>query len=268
MHRFPYAVNTSILFTELDVLQRPAAAKAAGFDAIEFWWPFRDAVPTDGEVDKFVRAVADAGVSLVGLNFFAGDMPAGDRGVLSHPHRSGEFADNVDVAVGIGSRLGCTAFNALYGNRLDGATPAEQDNTAVRNLTLAAQAASRIDGTVLVEPVSGTPSYPLKTADDAVAVIERVRSEGGVQNLRLLYDLFHLITNGDDAATAIVKHGGEIGHVQIADSPGRNEPGTGEIDFPYYFGKLAQAGYDGYVALEYKATTNNTPDSFSWMERN
>ncbi|SFT81166.1 hydroxypyruvate isomerase [Actinopolyspora lacussalsi subsp. righensis] len=264
MHRFPYAVNTSILFTELDVLSRPAAAKAAGFDAIEFWWPFSEAVPGDGEVDKFVRAVEDAGVSLVGLNFFAGNMPAGDRGVLSHPARSAEFRDNVDVAVGIGARLGCTAFNALYGNRIEGVQPAEQDAAAVENLTVAAKGAARVDGTVLIEPVSGTPSYPLKKADDAVAVIDRVRESGGVDNLRLLFDLYHLIANGDDPAAAIDNHAARIGHVQIADAPGRNEPGTGQVDFDHYFAKLQRTGYRGHVALEYKPS-GTSADSFGWI---
>ena len=106
-HSLRYEVNCSILFTELPLLQRPAAAKAAGFDAVEFWWPFAVAVPSDAEVDQFVSAVQDAGVALVGLNFFAGDMPGGDRGLVSWPARSGEFRDNIDITVGIGDRLGC-----------------------------------------------------------------------------------------------------------------------------------------------------------------
>ena len=114
-----YAVNCSILFTEIPLLERPAAAKQAGFDAVEFWWPWPVAVPGDAEVDRFVGAVDDAGVQLIGLNFAAGDMPSGDRGLVSWPARSGEFRDNVDVTIGIGERLGCRAFNALYGNRVD-----------------------------------------------------------------------------------------------------------------------------------------------------
>ena len=104
-HQLRYEVNCSILFTELPLLERPAAVKAAGFDAVEFWWPFAEAVPSDRDVDAFVRAVEDAGVQLVGLNFFAGDMPAGDRGLVSWPARSAEFRDNIDVTVGIGERL-------------------------------------------------------------------------------------------------------------------------------------------------------------------
>src|SRR3712207_9542614 len=101
-------------------------------------------VPSDSDVDAFVRAVRDAGVRLVGLNFCAGDMPGGDRGLVSWPARSPEFRDNVDVTVGIGEQLGCRAFNALYGNRVDDARPEEQDALAVENLALAGRAASRI----------------------------------------------------------------------------------------------------------------------------
>ena len=138
-----YAVNTSILFTELPVLERPAAARQAGFGAIEFWWPFDEAVPADSAVDAFVAAIRDAGVQLIGLNFAAGDMPGGDRGLVSWPARSDEFRDNVDITVGIGEQLGCRAFNALYGNRVDDSQPGQQDDLAVENLTLAAQAAGR-----------------------------------------------------------------------------------------------------------------------------
>jgi hydroxypyruvate isomerase len=260
-----YDVNLSILFTELDLLDRPAAAKAAGFDKVEFWWPFPVAVPTDGEVDRFVRAISDAGVSLVGLNFFAGDMPAGDRGVLSNPNRAGEFADNVDVVIGIGERLGCRAFNALYGNRIDGIDAAAQDAVATESLVGAAKVAARIDGTVLIEPVSGMPTYPLKTAADALAVIDRVHA-AGVDNLRLLYDLYHLTVNGDDPDAVIDQHARTIGHVQIADAPGRNEPGTGEIDFEHYFDKLDAAGYTGHIGLEYKPS-GASADSFDWIKR-
>ncbi|MDA3625101.1 TIM barrel protein [Saccharopolyspora sp. WRP15-2] len=261
-----YEVNLSILFTELDVLDRPAAAKAAGFDAVEFWWPFAEAVPADRDVDRFVQAIEDAGVSLVGLNFFAGDMPAGDRGVLSNPDRAGEFADNVDVVVGIGERLGCRAFNALYGNRIDGVDPAAQDQVATESLVRASKGVARIDGTVLVEPVSGMPAYPLKTADDAIAVIDRVRAAGGEDNLRLLFDIYHLVANGDDWNAALDKHAAAIGHVQIADAPGRNEPGTGGIDFDNFFNRLDAAGYGGYIGLEYKPS-GASADSFSWIKR-
>ncbi|HEY5878025.1 MAG TPA: TIM barrel protein [Nakamurella sp.] len=259
-----YAVNLSLLFTELPLLARPAAAKEAGFDAVEFWWPFATAVPADADVDAFVGAIDDAGVQLIGLNFFAGDRPGGDRGLVSWPARSGEFRDNIEVTVGIGERLRCKAFNALYGNRTDQSTPVAQDDVAAENLAAAAQAAARIDGVVLVEPVSGAPRYPLLTAADVVRVIDRVEAASGATNVRFLCDLYHLDVNGDDVAKAIEDNFDRIGHVQIADSPGRGEPGTGALDIDAHLAALAARGYRGYVALEYKPTVG-TRDSLAWL---
>jgi hydroxypyruvate isomerase len=265
-HSPAYEVNCSILFTELPLLERPAAAREAGFDAVEFWWPFAVAVPAEGEVEAFVRAVGDAGVRLVGLNFFAGDMPGGDRGLVSWPARSGEFRDNVEVTVGIGERLGCRAFNALYGNRVEGADPAAQDDLAVENLAFAGRAAARIGGTALVEPVSGAPRYPLRTAADAVGVIDRVAGETGVGNLGLLCDLYHLAVNGDDLDRVITTYGDRVAHVQIADAPGRHEPGTGTLDLDRHLGALTAAGYRGWVGLEY-VPSRTSADSFAWLPR-
>src|SRR5919106_311666 len=202
-HTLPFAVNCSLLFTELPLLERPAAAKAAGFDAVEFWWPHTVAAPEDKDIDPFIPAVRDAGVRLTGLNFAAGDMPGGDRGLVSWPARGTEFRDNVEVTVGIGEQLGCRGFNALYGNRVDDATPEAQDDLAVEHLALAASAAERVGGVVLVEAVSGAPRYPLKTAADAVGVIDRVQQEAGAANLRFLCVLYHLAVNGDDLEAAI-----------------------------------------------------------------
>jgi hydroxypyruvate isomerase len=257
-----YAVNCSILFTELPLLERPAAAKKAGFDAVEFWWPWPVAVPGDAEIDRFVATVADAGVQLIGLNFVAGDMPAGDRGLVSWPARSAEFRDNVDVTIGIGERLGCRAFNALYGNRVeDGAAATEQDELATENLAIAARAAKRIGGTVLVEPVSGAPRYPLRTAADVLAVVDRV----GEDNVRLLFDVYHLAVNGDDVEAAIAAAAGRIGHVQIADAPGRHQPGTGELPIDRWVEKIFATGYDGWVACEYNPE-GPSAESFGWLE--
>jgi hydroxypyruvate isomerase len=259
-----YDVNCSILLTELPLWERAIAARGAGFHAVEFWWPFDAAVPTDTEVDGFVRRIEEAGVRLVGLNFFAGDMPGGDRGLVSWPQRAAEFRDNVDVTVGIGERLGCRAFNALYGNRVDGVAAQEQDELAVEQLALAARAAQRIDGIVLVEPVSGADRYPVRTAADAVGVIERVERETGATNLRLLADLYHLSVNGDDVDKAIATHTARIGHVQIADAPGRNEPGTGTLPLDGWLADLEAAGYDGWIGLEYKPTGHSVA-SFDWL---
>ncbi len=259
-HQLRHTVNCSLLFTELPLLERPAAARQAGFGAVEFWWPFVEAVPPDRQVDAFVAAIEDAGVQLTGLNFFAGDMPGGDRGLVSWPKRAGEFRDNVDVVVGIGSRLGTLGFNALYGNRLDDVAAEEQDELAVENLALAARAAARIGATVLLEPVSGAERYPLKTAADALAVIDRT----GVPGLGLLADLYHLAVNGDDVERVIAEHTSRIAHVQIADAPGRGEPGSGTLPLDQQLTALEANGYMGLVGLEYKPSTT-TDECFGWL---
>jgi hydroxypyruvate isomerase len=265
-HGLPYLANCSMLFTEQPLLERPRAAKDAGFDAIEFWWPWpEDPVPGDAEIAAFVAAVRDSGVALVGLNFFAGDLAGPDCGVLSIPDRAAQFRDNVDVTVGIGEQLGVSAFNALYGNRVDGVAPEEQDELGREQLGLAAAAAARIGATVLVEPVSGPKPYPLRTAADAVAVVEAVRADGA-ESIGFLCDLFHLANNGDDVAAAIAAYAGITAHVQIADCPGRGEPGSGDLDLDGLLGELAARGYAGWVGLEYKPTAD-TEASLAWLPR-
>ena len=259
-----YTVNCSILLTELPLLERPAAAKAAGFDAVEFWWPFESSVPSDAETTAFERAITDAGVQLSGLNFNAGNMPGGDRGLVSWVGREGEFKDNIDVVAGIGERLGCTAFNALYGNRQEEFSPEEQDELAARNLAAAAEGVSRIGGTVLLEPVSGAPRYPLLKAQDALDVIARVKAGSGAQNIKLLADFYHLAVNGDDVAAVIEKHAKDFGHIQIADNPGRGAPGTGELPLGEWIARSRELGYDGYIGLEYKEPQET---AFSWAIR-
>jgi hydroxypyruvate isomerase len=259
-----YAVNCSILLTGLPLCERPAAALTSGFDGVEFWWPFDSAVPADAEVDAFARSIQDTGVQLAGLNFAAGDMPGGDRGLVSWPARSAEFRDNLDVVAGLGERLGCRAFNALYGNRIEGESEQAQDDLAVQNLALAAEAVGRIGGTVLIEPVSGASRYPIRTAAQATAVIDRVAREKGASNVRLLADLYHLAVNGDDVPAVIAGDAALIGHVQIADAPGRGEPGTGELPLDGWLSGLERAGYSGWVGLEYKS---GAADPFAWLPR-
>jgi hydroxypyruvate isomerase len=262
-HPLQYAANCSLLFTEVELLERPAAAHAAGFDAIEFWWPWPDQpVPSDAEIDRFVAAVRDAGVQLIGLNFFGGDVAGADCGVLSIPARSAEFRDNIAVTMGIGEALGVPAFNALYGNRVADMAPQQQDDLATENLLLAAQAAAAIGGTVLLEPISGPKPYPLRTADDVAAVLDRVTAS----NIGFLCDLFHLANNGDDIDAALAAYADRIAHVQIADHPGRGEPGTGTLDLPRYLSTIEANGYSGYVGLEYIPTTT-TIDSLRWLRQ-
>ena len=205
-HGLDYLANCSMLFTELPAARASGGCRSAGFDAIEFWWPWPEQpVPADAEVDAFVRAIRDAGVRLIGLNFFAGDLAGPDAGVLSIPARSRAVPRQPRRRGRIGEQLDVTAFNALYGNRIDGVDAEEQDELARDNLGLAADAAARIGATVLVEPVSGPKPYPLRTADDAVAVVDAVRAAGH-ENVGFLCDLFHLANNGDDVDAAIARH--------------------------------------------------------------
>jgi hydroxypyruvate isomerase len=265
-HGLRYLANCSMLFTEHPLLERPQAAKEAGFDAVEFWWPWPEQPdPGDAEVAAFVSAVRDADVQLVGLNFFAGDLAGPDCGVLSIPDRAAQFRDNLDVAVAIGDQLGVSAFNALYGNRVEGVTTEEQDLLGREMLGRAADAAHAIGATVLVESVSGPKPYPLRTAADAAAVVLAVR-EAGHANVGFLCDLFHLANNGDDVAAAIAAYTDITAHVQIADCPGRGEPGSGELDLDNLLGDLAARGYDGWVGLEYKPTTT-TEAGLDWLPR-
>lgn len=255
------AVNCSTLLTDLPVLERAAAARDAGFTAIEFWWPFPTAAPSDREVDDFVASVQDAGMRLVGLNFFAGDMPGGERGIVSWLGRESELRDSVAIAAAIGERLGCTAFNALHGLRYRDQDPQAQDELAISNLVAAAEGVARIGGTVLVEPVSGAEGYPLKTAADALDVVGEVRA-AGAENVSLLADFYHMAVNGDDVAAVIEEHASEFGHIQIADAPGRGAPGTGDLPLLEWIARSRALGYSGEVALEYK---QDRATAFDWL---
>ena len=248
-----YAANLSILFPDLDLLDRPAAAARAGFTAVESWWPWPTATPPATEVDAFVAAIEAAGVELIALNVFAGDMPAGDRGIVSWAGREPEFAAAVRSCVDIGKRTGTRLFNALYGNH------DPDPGVATRNLRHAATVAAEIGGTILLEPVSAAPGYPLRTTADVVAVLDTVDAA----NVAMLGDLYHLSVNGDDVPKAIDVHFGRIAHVQIADSPGRHEPGTGTLDLSTWLRTLDQRGYAGYVAAEYLPTGAG----FDWMDQ-
>ena len=259
-----FDVNCSILFTELPVLERAAGAKAAGFGGVEFWWPWEAMVPTDKEADAFVSAIADAGVELVSLNFHAGDMAAGERGIVSYPGRAAEFRENIGAATEIALRTGCRRLNAAYGVRLAGVDPVEQDAVAVENLRLAAEAAGKVGASVLVEAINSVdaPGFPVDTSTRAMAVIESV----GAGNVGFLADLYHLAKMGEDVGEALVACRDSIRHVQIADPPGRGAPGTGTLDFEALFAQLAAQEYAGWVGLEYGPPDGgDSAASFSWL---
>ena len=258
------AANCSLLFSEYPMLSRPDVARESGFGAIEFYWPFPTAVPSSGDVAEFCAAVEQSGLPLIGLNFFAGDTSQGDRGVLSCTGREVEFRDNVHVLIGIAERLGTRAFTALYGNRLDGVSFGAQRETALENLDYAAGALEKIGGTVLLEPLSGAPRYPLLAAGDVVQVIDEFEAATNRRNVSLLADVYHLKVNGYDPVTALLTFRDRVGHVQVADVPGRHEPGTGTIDFDAVLATLDQIGYDSWVAAEY-VPSGSTADGLGWL---
>ncbi|GGO64274.1 hydroxypyruvate isomerase family protein [Nonomuraea cavernae] len=249
-----FDVNLSLLFTDLPLLERPEAAAKAGFDAVELWWPFAGPQPSDRELDALKGAIDDAGVHLVALNFDAGDLAAGDRGLLARPDGSARFRANVDVAAGFAAELGCTVLNALYGN-----DPGTDHDLAAENLALAADVAARAGATVVLEPLNSQecPHYPITSSRAAFAVIDAV----GRDNVALLADLYHLHVMGEDVLALIDTATPRFGHVQIADDPGRGQPGSGSMPYPEILTRLEAAGYQGHVGLEYR---HQGPGAFAW----
>ncbi|MFI6103240.1 TIM barrel protein [Streptomyces sp. NPDC051310] len=264
-----FDVNLSILFTELPLLERPAAAAAAGFTAVELWWPWIETpTPDQSELDALKKALDDAGTRLVGLNFYAGALPGPDRGALSVPgEESDRFRANIDVAADFAASVGCTALNALYGNRVEGVDPAVQDELALENLVIAARAADRFGAKLLIETLNKpeSPLYPLVSAPAAIEVVDKVNAATGLGNAAFLLDIYHLSMNGEDVAQVIEAYAAKTGHVQIADNPGRGAPGTGSLPLEELLDQLAKAGYDGWVGLEYKAGDRPSAESFDWL---
>jgi hydroxypyruvate isomerase len=262
-----FAANLSILFTEHPLSERPAAAAACGLRYAELWWPFATPEPADHEIDGLLRAFDDAGVQLTGLNFYAGDMAAGDRGIVSHPGESKRFRSHVDIAVGIAERAGCKVLNALYGNRLGDTDPAAQRETAIENYGIAARSAERIGATVVLEAINTieNPRYPITTTAQAREFIEKVEAETGGE-LALLYDAYHMQRMEGNLIETIRTNIDRIGHVQIADSPTRSQPGTGEINYPNVLDKLDESGYEGLVGIEYRPLGCSSAESLGWMQ--
>jgi hydroxypyruvate isomerase len=258
-----FDVNLSILFTELPLLERPAAAAAAGFTAVELWWPWVDsATPAEAELDALHKALNDAGTQLVGLNFYAGQLPGPDRGALSIPGaESDRFRANIDVAADFAHTLGCTALNALYGNRVEGVAPEVQDELALENLQLAARAAHRVGAILLIEALNApeSPLCPIVSAPKAIEVVDSVNEATGLGNAKFLMDLYHLSMNGEDLDEVIDRY--------TANNPGRGFPGSGRLDLAGLLDRLKKAGYDGWVGLEYKPGADGSAASFDWLPR-
>lgn len=261
-----FAANLSTLFTDLPLLQRPAAAARAGFDAVELWWPYETPVATERDVDALIRALTESGVSLIALSLDAGDLSAGDRGLLSLPAAADRFRANLEVVAGIAERSGCRVLNALYGNRVTGVSAAAQDETAVENLILAASTVRGMGAVVVVEALNhfDNPRYPLTTTRQALDVVDLLQATGS-GDFGLLYDTYHMQRTEGNLIATIREHADRFAHVQIADSPDRHEPGTGEVAYERVLAALEAAGYEGYVGLEY-VPLDAADHGFDWLQ--
>ena len=263
--RWAIAANISLLFDELPLLERPAAAAAAGFDGVEAWWPFTTASPSARDIEPFLAAIEQAGIPLIALNFAAGDMAAGERGLLADPRRTADFRSSVEAAVYIATATGCRRFNALYGNHEHGLPHKQQHEHAAGNLAWAADRVRAVGGMILVEAVNvvENPSYLLPRAADAAHVVESARNAGH-QNVGLLADVYHWALAGDDPGQLLRRYAALVSHVQVADAPGRHEPGTGSIRFAQVWQALHEIEYGGLVAAEYRPE-GVTAHGLSWM---
>lgn len=252
-----FAANLSLLFTEVPLIDRFAAARAAGFAAVEMQFPYTET--------KEVLAArrAEAGLPLVLHNLPAGDWAAGERGIAIFPERIAEFREGVARAIDYAGVLGCRQINCLAGLAPPDAERARLRATLVENLAYAADALGRVGIRLLVEPINDRdmPDFFLNRLADAAAVIEAA----GSRNLFIQADLYHMARMGEDLVESLTAYRARIAHVQIADAPGRHEPGTGGIDFAAAFATLDRLGYDGFIGCEYLPTAN-TEAGLGWMQ--
>ncbi len=252
-----FCPNLSMLWKDVDFVERFGRAREAGFRAVEFWWPSGE------DLDQVESAIKDAGLEVALFNFDAGDMPGGDRGLVSDPDRSQEFRDNVPVALELAGKVGCPRLNALVGVEKDGMDRGEQLELARENISWAAEQAAERDVEVMIEAVNTFENGPylLHTTKAAAEFVERV----GRDNVKLQYDAYHMQRMEGNVVATLREHIGGITHIQVADSPDRGEPGTGEMNYRYIFGVLEELSYGGWIGLEYKPTTDSTEDSLEWL---
>jgi hydroxypyruvate isomerase len=251
-----FAANLSFLWTELPFLERFAAAHDAGFSRVEYMFPYE--YPA-GEIRARLE---HAGLQQALFNLPAGDWAAGDRGIASDPARVDEFRAGVERAVEYARELGVGQLNCLAGLRLDGVDPGRQRATLVDNVRHAARRLGDEGRRLLVEPVNtfDVPGYLAPTTADVLGVLDEVGEPG----VLLQFDAYHVQRMEGDPTRRLAMLLDRVGHVQIADHPGRHQPGTGEIDFPALFALLDRAGYAGCVGLEY-VPTPTTAESLGWL---
>ena len=239
-----FAANLTMLFNEQPFMQRFEAAARAGFEAVEYLFPYAC------DKKELAAALRDNGLAQVLHNLPAGDWEAGERGIACHPDRQAEFREGVARAIDYASALGCPQLNCLVGKLPPGVTAGDARRVVVDNLRFAARELQAAGIGLLVEPVNSfdIPGFYLTRSDQAIALMDEV----GAPNLRLQYDIYHAQRMEGELAATLAKHIGRIGHIQLADNPGRGEPGQGEIHWPWLFRHIDGLGYEGWIGCEYK----------------
>ena len=249
------AANLTMMFNEVDFLDRFAAAAGAGFKGVEYLFPYpypKEQLAEKLSAHKLVQALH---------NLPAGDWAKGERGIACQPDRVGEFQDSVGAAMEYAKALGCKQLNCLAGIAPPGADRAEVRATLVANLRFAADKLGAAGIKLLTEPVNtyDIPGFFLSGTRQALEILDDV----GSQNLFLLYDIYHMQRMEGELANTIKANLPRIAHLQLADNPGRNEPGTGEINYRFLFGFLDAIGYDGWIGCEYRPK-GKTVDGLGW----
>jgi hydroxypyruvate isomerase len=254
-----FAANLSFLFAELPFSQRFARAAAAGFKGVEYLFPYEHA-PHD--IAEWLR---DNDLEQVLFNLPAGDWAAGERGLACLPQRHGEFAESVERALEYAVILDCQRVHCMAGLAPKGFSEVELEENYIANLRYAADRLATVGVTVMIEPINSRidmPGYWLDDVGRGFRLLEAIDRP----NVKLQYDIYHAQIIAGDLARTLEANVGRIGHVQIADNPGRHEPGTGEINYPFLFGLLDRLGYSGWVGCEYKPLTT-TQASLDWLPK-
>lgn len=252
-----FSANLSMLFTEVDFLDRFEAAAGAGFKGVEYLFPYAY------DKDLLAGLLEKHGLAQVLHNLPPGDWEAGERGIACHPDRTEEFQESVGLAIEYATALGCRQVNCLAGIAPRGANPNAVSTTLIDNLEFAAHELSRAGIRLLVEPINARdiPGFYLTHTRQAADIMDTVRSN----NLWLQYDVYHMQVMEGDLTPTIERLIERIGHFQVADNPGRHEPGTGEINYPFVFECIDNLGYDGWIGCEYKPATT-TLEGLGWLD--
>ena len=245
-----FAANLTMLFTELPFMERFAAARAAGFDAVEYLFPY--AYPKE----ELAVALRANGLKQVLHNLPAGHWESGERGIACHPDRVTEFRDGVALAISYAKALDCPQLNCLAGKLPAGVLREHAHATLIGNLGFAAAALKESGIRLLIEPINSfdIPGFFLTRTDQALAIVDEVGSD----NLFVQYDIYHAQRMEGELGATLRNHLDRIGHIQLADNPGRGEPGTGEINYAWLLKHIDALGYRGTIGCEYKPKTTTT----------